>query len=74
MICGLSLALSVIVTDAVRVPAELGVNVTAIVQLPPVATEAPQVAVSVKSPGLAPVKAIPEMLSPALPVLFSVTD
>jgi len=74
MVCGLLPALSVIVMEALRVPAELGVNVTAIVQLPPAATEPPQVLVSVKSPGLAPVIAIPETFNVPLPVLFRVTD
>ena len=74
MICWLSLALSATITEAVRVPAELGVNVTVMAQLLPAATEALQVVVSEKSPGLAPAKAILEMLSPALPVLARVTD
>ena len=56
IICGLPLALSVMATEAARLPAELGVNVTLIVQLLPAATEAPQVLVSVKSPGLAPAR------------------
>ena len=44
-VCGLPMALSAIVTEAVRVPAVVGVNVTLIVQLPPAATELPHVLV-----------------------------
>ena len=57
MICGLSLALSVMVNAALRLPAAVGVNVTLTVQLPPAATELPQVVVSGKSPALPPVTA-----------------
>src|ERR1019366_4203866 len=53
ILCGLPLALFLIATEAERLPAEPGVNATAIVQLPPAATESPQVVVSVKSAGLA---------------------
>jgi hypothetical protein len=42
-LCGLPLALSVIVMAPVRVPVAVGVNVTLIVQLPLAATDAPQV-------------------------------
>jgi len=45
-VCGLPAALSEMLTDAVRVPVAVGVNVTLIVQLPPAATELPQVLVS----------------------------
>ena len=41
--CGLPLALSVMVREAPRAPLAEGVNNIAIVQLPPAATEAPQV-------------------------------
>jgi hypothetical protein len=74
IICGLPLALSVTATEAARLPAALGVNVTEIVQVPAAATEAPQLLVAVKSPGLAPVTAIPAMVNDALPVLSRVTD
>ena len=74
MVCGLPAALSEMLTAAVRVPVAVGVNVTAIVQLPPAATEAPQVLVSAKSPGLAPVIATPETFNAPLPVLVRVTD
>jgi hypothetical protein len=66
---GLPLALSVIVSEAVRLPVAVGVNVTLIVQLPPAATELPQALVSAKSPGFVPVMVILEMLSEVLPVL-----
>ena len=44
-VCGLPLALSVMLTEAVRVPGAVGVNLTLIVQLPPAATELPHVLV-----------------------------
>ena len=44
-VCGLPVALSVTVTVPVREPAAVGVKVTLIEQLPPAATEAPQVLV-----------------------------
>lgn len=74
MICGLPLALSLIVRVAERLPAEAGVKVTEIVQFVPAATDAPHVLLVAKSPGLAPFKEIPMMFRGALPVLFSVTD
>ena len=45
-VCGLPAALSEMLTDAVRVPATVGVNVTLIMQLPFAATELPHVLVS----------------------------
>jgi len=44
-VCGLPLALSVMLTEAVRLPLAAGVNVTLIVQLAPAGTELPQVLV-----------------------------
>ena len=44
-VCGLPLALSAMLTEAVRLPLAAGVNVTLIVQLAPPATELPQVLV-----------------------------
>ena len=44
-VCGLPAALSVIVTEAVRVPIVVGAKVTLIMQLPPAGTELPQVLV-----------------------------
>ena len=43
--CGLPLALSVILNDAVRVPEAVGLKVTLKVQLAPVASEVPHVLV-----------------------------
>ena len=72
-VCGLPLALSVKVTDAVSLPAIEGVKVTPIVQLPPAATELAQVsATSSKSPPLVPVIASWVMLKGALPALLKV--
>jgi hypothetical protein len=52
-VCVDVLALSVTVSEPVRVPAAVGVNVIAIVQLLPPATLVPQVLVSAKSPPVA---------------------
>jgi len=72
-VCGLPAALSRMLIVAVRVPATVGVNVTLIVQLPPAATELPQVVVSGKSPGLSPVT--PKLVMPkmVLPSFVKVT-
>ena len=66
------LLLSVMFKEAARLPEAVGVNVTLIVQLPLAASELPHVVVSAKSPGLAPVNAMPLMVRAAFPVLFSV--
>jgi hypothetical protein len=50
IVCGLVLALLVIVTVPVRVPTALGVNVTLTTQEPPAARESGQVLVWRKSP------------------------
>jgi hypothetical protein len=71
-VCGLLVALSVRVNVAVRVPGPVGVNVILMVQLPPAATELPQVFVSEKSPGLVPVAWMPVMVKAVVPVLFRV--
>jgi len=63
--------LSVIVTLAVLVPEAAGVNVKLMLQLPPAATDVPQVLLWAKSPLLVPVTAMLVMLSAALPVLDS---
>jgi len=55
MVCGLLLALSVTVNVAVRVPVAVGVKVREIVHMDLGARLAPQVFVSPKSPGSAPV-------------------
>ena len=66
------LLLSVMFKEADRLPEVVGVNVTLIVQLPPAATGLPHVLISAKSPGLAPVNAMPLMDRVPFPVLFSV--
>lgn len=65
--------MSVMVNVAVRVPAAVGVKVRLIVQLPPAGTELPQVLVSEKSPGSAPVICMLVMVRAVFPVLFRVT-
>ena len=72
-VCGLPPALSAMDTEAVRVPAAVGVNVTLMVQLALIATLVPQVFVWVKSPAFAPVIEIPEIFKAALPVSDSMT-
>ena len=72
-ICGLPLALSVMLTEAERLPLAVGVKVTLIVQLLLAATELPQVLVWAKSLALAPVIARLVMLKAAVPVLLRVT-
>jgi hypothetical protein len=72
-VCGLPLALSVMLTEAVRLPLADGVNVTLIGQLPPAAAELPQVLVSEKSLAFVPVTVMLVMLKAALPVLLRVT-
>src|SRR5690348_2729907 len=67
------LALSVMVTAALRLPVAAGVKVTEIEQLPPAATLDPQVLVCAKSPALVPVTAMVVMVSVAEPGLLSVT-
>jgi len=69
---GLPPALSVMLTEAERLPLVVGSKVTLIVQLPPAATEVPQVLVCAKSPVLAPVSAMLETLSAAVPLLVRV--
>ena len=66
-VCGLSLALSVTVRVALRVPVAVGLNVRLIVQLDPAATLEPQLLVCAKSPLLVPVMAMLVIDSAALP-------
>jgi hypothetical protein len=72
-VCGLPVALSVIVTLAVRVPAALGVKTTYTAQLLPAARvdeEGGQVVEAIeKSLALVPVMAILERVTAAVPVL-----
>ena len=73
-VCGLPPALSEVLREAVSFPAMEGVNVTAIVQLAPAASELPHVVFSAKSPALVPVMVRLVMLKLALPGLLRVTD
>jgi hypothetical protein len=68
-VCGDPAALSVIVSEPLRVPVAVGVNVTAIMQFAPAATDVPQVFVSAKSPEAA----IELIVRAACPLLVSVT-
>jgi hypothetical protein len=68
-VCGLPGALSAIETEAVRVPAAVGRNVTLIVQLALTASVVPQVVVRAKSPEFEPVIVIPVIDIVALPLL-----
>ena len=62
-------------TAAVRLPAEPGVNVTLIVQVPPTASVLPQVfAVTAKSVASVPVTPMLVTFSEALPSLVRVVD
>ncbi len=70
-VCGLLLSLSVTVNVALSAPTIDGVKVTSIEQLAPAARLVPQLFVCVKSPLLAPVKAILEILSEELLPLVS---
>ena len=70
---GLDVALSVIVTVAVELPAAVGEKVTKIRQLAPALTLEPQVVVSPKAPGLEPVNPILLMLRVSFPMLVSAT-
>ena len=71
--CGLPLALSAMVIAPLRVPVAVGVKVTMIVQLPPAATELPQVLFWAKSPPFVPVTAIELIVNCAPPMLVKVT-
>jgi hypothetical protein len=75
-VCGLPLALSVMVTAPVRDPAAVGVKVTLIVQFEPAATLVVQVFVEAgieKSPESVPVRVMLVKVSEAFPVLLMVT-
>jgi hypothetical protein len=72
-VCGLPVALSVTLTEAVRLPLAEGVKVTLIVQVAPPATELPQLLLWAKSPALVPVSVTLVMLNVALPLLVRVT-
>ena len=72
-VCGLPEALSVMVTEAARLPVAVGAKVTLMLQLPPATTELPQLLDSLKSPLFAPVTAMLVMVKAAVPVLVRVT-
>ena len=72
--CGLPMALSVMLIDALRPPAAAGLKVTLMTQLAPAATLDPQLLVWVKSPGFVPETAMLLTVKAALPVLLRVTD
>ena len=72
-VCGLPLALSVMVTPALRVPVAVGVKVTLIVQEALAASVLGQLLVWAKSPALVPVSAMLLMVRSALPLLVNVT-
>ena len=61
------------VTEAVRNPRCVGVNVTLSVQLAPAAKVAAQVLVSAKSPASVPVTAMLTMFTGCAPILVTVT-
>jgi hypothetical protein len=71
-VCGVPLALSAMESDAAKLAAEAGVNVTETVQLAPAASELPHVLVSAKSVGFAPVMVMLVIVNAALPVFISV--
>jgi hypothetical protein len=71
--CGLPLAVSATLTDAVSALAREGLKVTLIVQFAPAATELPQVLVWAKSLALVPVIATLETYKVPLPLLLKVT-
>jgi hypothetical protein len=64
--------LSAIETEAVRIPAAVGRNVTLIVQLALTASVEPHVVVRAKSPEFVPVIVMPAIDIVALPMLRSV--
>ena len=71
--CGAPAALSLTLSDAVRVPLAVGLKMILTLQVAPAANELPQVWVCAKSPALIPVMATPAMLRVVAPTLVSVT-
>lgn len=71
--CGLPMALSAMETEAVRIPAAVGVKVTLMMQLSPGSTEEPQVLVWLKSPEWVPTIVISLTFKAAVPLLVSTT-
>src|SRR4029077_14453912 len=72
MLCGLPAALSVTVTEALKLPVAEGEKVTLIVQVFPTARLGRQLSDSVKFVAFVPVTAIPEKVTVAAPVLVTV--
>ena len=72
--CGELNALSVMETDALKLPAAAGANLTVMVQVPLTAMglELTQLSLSVKSPELAPARAVAVMVSGPVPELVRV--
>ena len=71
-VCGDPVTLSAMLTDAVRVPAAVGLNVTVMAQLAPTARVAAHVVVSLKSAELAPVIEIAIDVIATAPVFLTV--
>jgi hypothetical protein len=71
-VCGLPATLSVITSDAVRLPVAEGVKVMLAVHLAPGATELPHVLGRTKSAALGPVTVKPAIFKVALPLLVKV--
>src|SRR5438552_15494893 len=75
-VCGLAVPLSLMVAAALRAPVAVGVNVTLMVQLAPMASVAGlngHVVVRAKSPGLVPVMAMLLRVSAPGPLFVTVT-
>jgi len=73
-VCGLPVASSATLREALRVPVAAGLKVTLIVQFEPAATLDSQVLVWVKSLALVPETVTLVTLKEALPVLVRITD
>src|SRR5438105_4348554 len=73
-LCGLPAASSLILTFALRLPADRGVNVTEIVHVAFTASVLGHVFVCAKSPELVPPIAMLPIVSGAVPLFVSVTD
>ena len=74
MVCGDPLALSAMVTAAVKTPVTTGATCPWMVQLAPTARLVPQLLANTKEEALAPVTVMLEIDKVALPVLVMVTD
>lgn len=73
IVCGLPLALSEMLMEALRAPVALGANFALMEQLADAASELPHVVVSEKSPALVPLRVMLPMVKAAFPVLLKVT-